>query len=179
MPQKIMKEWIKGSVKLSADFIRYISLYLSYIKQFIPDDFSRTTRTRNDFSHYKATEFRLHMLYIIPVAFNDFLPSLIYHHFLYFHGAMKLLVNPQLCKQCAKYANQLLIKFIRDSIKIYCKKFVVYNVHNLVHLPEDVLEFGCVDNFSAFPFENFLQNSNICSSIAGNLLNKLFDVIMN
>jgi hypothetical protein len=97
------------------------------------------------------------MLYIIPVAFKDFLPSLVYHHFLYFHVAMKLLVNPQLCKQYAKYANQLLIKFIRDSIKIYGKKFVVYNVHNLVHLPEDVLEFGCVDNFSAFPFENFLQ----------------------
>jgi hypothetical protein len=30
-------------------------------------------------------------------------------------------------------------------------------MQNLVHLPEDVLEFGCVDNFSAFPFKNFLQ----------------------
>ena len=68
----------------------------------------------------------LDMLYIIPVAFNDFLPSLIYHHFLYFHVAMKLLVNPQLYKQYVKYANQLLIKFIRDSIQIYGKKFVVY-----------------------------------------------------
>jgi hypothetical protein len=27
----------------------------------------------------------------------------------------------------------------------------------MVHLPVDVLKFGCVDNFSAFPFENFLQ----------------------
>lgn len=104
-----MKEWIKGSVKLSADFIRAISLYLSYIKQFIPDDFSRTTRTPNDFAYYKATEFRLHMLYIIPVAFKDFFPSPIYQHFLYFHVSMKLLVPPQLCKQYAKYANQLLI----------------------------------------------------------------------
>ena len=152
-----MKEWIKGSVKLSAHFIRGTSIYLSFIEQFIPDDFSRTTRTRNDFSYYKATEFRLHMLYIIPVLFTDFLQSLNNHHFLYFHVAMKLLVNPQLCKQYAKYANQLLIKIIRDSIKIYGENFVFYNVQNLVHLPEDVLEFACVDNFSAFPFDNFLQ----------------------
>ena len=33
---------------------------------------------------------------------------------------------------------------------------VVYNIHNLVHLPEDVKQHGPLDAFSAFPFENFL-----------------------
>jgi hypothetical protein len=42
-------------------------------------------------------------------------------------------INPILCKQYAQYANQLLIKFVRDSITLFGKKFVVYNVHNLVH----------------------------------------------
>lgn len=102
------------------------------------------------------------MLFIIPVAFKDFLSPKMYQRFLYFHVSMELLVYPILCKQYARYANQLLIKFLRDSITLFGKKFVVYNVHNLVHLPVDVLKFGCVDNFSAFPFENFLQKLKHC-----------------
>ena len=35
---------------------------------------------------------------------------------------------------------------------------VVYNVHNLVHLPDDVRKFGPLDSFSAFAFENFLRS---------------------
>ncbi|EFN71277.1 hypothetical protein EAG_00102, partial [Camponotus floridanus] len=30
------------------------------------------------------------------------------------------------------------------------------NVHSLIHLPTDVKKYGQLDNFSAFPFENFL-----------------------
>ena len=33
---------------------------------------------------------------------------------------------------------------------------LVYNVHGLVHLAEDARRFGCLDNISAFPFENVL-----------------------
>ena len=34
----------------------------------------------------------------------------------------------------------------------------VYNVHALIHLANDCKKFGCSNNFSAFPFENFLQS---------------------
>ncbi len=30
-------------------------------------------------------------------------------------------------------------------------------MHNLIHLPADVQELGCLDSYSAFPFENKLQ----------------------
>lgn len=30
--------------------------------------------------------------------------------------------------------------------------YVSYNVHNLLHLTDDVERFGVIDNFSAFPF---------------------------
>ncbi len=39
---------------------------------------------------------------------------------------------------------------------LYEKELVVYNVHGLVHLPDDVKKFGPLDTFSAFPFENFV-----------------------
>jgi hypothetical protein len=34
---------------------------------------------------------------------------------------------------------------------------MVYNVHCLGHLAEDALVYGQLDNFSAFPFENYMQ----------------------
>ena len=32
-----------------------------------------------------------------------------------------------------------------------------HNVHNLVHIPEDVLHLGSLQFFSAYPFENYMQ----------------------
>lgn len=32
----------------------------------------------------------------------------------------------------------------------------MYNFHNLLHLTADAENFGALDNFSAFPFENFM-----------------------
>lgn len=33
---------------------------------------------------------------------------------------------------------------------------LVYNIHNLIHLADDGRNFGSLDKFSCFPFENFL-----------------------
>lgn len=50
----------------------------------------------------------------------------------------------------------LLKTFVQHSEYLYSSEFLIYNVHCLIHLPEDVLKYGTLDNFSAFPFENFL-----------------------
>ncbi len=56
------------------------------------------------------------------------------------------------------YAKELLILFVSQCKDYYGVKFVSYNVHNFVHLADDVLNFGPLDAFSAFPFENHLQS---------------------
>jgi hypothetical protein len=35
---------------------------------------------------------------------------------------------------------------------------VVYNVHGLLHLAADAKLHGCLDTFSAFPYENELKS---------------------
>lgn len=52
--------------------------------------------------------------------------------------------------------------FIRLCKDSYGEDFIVYNVHNLIHLPYDCLKFGEVDNFSCFSFENFLFKMKGC-----------------
>lgn len=46
--------------------------------------------------------------------------------------------------------------FVTGFKKLYGSSYVSYNVHNLVHLPDDVLLFGNLDSFSAFPFESHM-----------------------
>jgi hypothetical protein len=47
--------------------------------------------------------------------------------------------------------------FISNSIQIYGPDFISHNIHNFLHLSDCVKLFGSLDNFSAFPFENFMQ----------------------
>ncbi|KAI8794344.1 transposase domain-containing protein [Biomphalaria glabrata] len=70
--------------------------------------------------------------------------------------AIHILISPSLCQKYADYAQQLLVSFISHSSNLYGPSSVVYNMHAVIHLPEDVKRFGSLDNFSAFPFENFL-----------------------
>ena len=46
-------------------------------------------------------------------------------------------------------------KWIDNSL--YGKAFVIYNVHSLVLLADDCMNYGRVDNFSAFVYKNYMQ----------------------
>src|SRR5207249_6022175 len=63
------------------------------------------------------------------------------------------LLQPTLCD----YAGELLLLFVRHATKLYGQEFLVYNVHNLVHLHEDSRLLGNLDSYSAFKFENCLN----------------------
>ena len=53
------------------------------------------------------------------------------------------------------YAKEMLLHFVKSTKDIYGEEFLVYNIHSLLHLPEDVEKFGSLNNVSAFPFENY------------------------
>ena len=53
--------------------------------------------------------------------------------------------------------HSLLHLFVKECEAIYGPEFLSYNTHNLIHLPDDVLRFGSLPNFAAYPFENYLQ----------------------
>lgn len=62
---------------------------------------------------------------------------------------------------CEKHSNHT--RYAAELLKYFEKTFqqlygIENNVHNLLHLTEDVKVYGSVDNFSAIDFENFLQS---------------------
>ena len=46
--------------------------------------------------------------------------------------------------------------FVLNSSILYGNAFVTFNIHNLIHVSDDVMRFGPIYSFSAYPFENFL-----------------------
>ena len=67
-----------------------------------------------------------------------------------------ILASPLLCHEKRDDAQNYLELFVGHCSDLYEPTSIVYNVHALVHLVQDVKVYGCLDKFSAFPFESFL-----------------------
>lgn len=79
-----------------------------------------------------------------------------YNNFIVFHVAVRILSSFAYCITHNDYARQLLDLFVRECESIYGTYFLSFNVHNLIHTCDDVLRFGALPNYSAYPFENYL-----------------------
>ena len=155
--KKLLCHWKNRETEtllITHDDVAEISRRLTQLK--IPSEFSRHPRSLNDLARWKATEYRQFLLYTGPVVLKDVLPPQLYAHFMLFHLAVKMLSSSETCIKYNDSCRSLLHQFIRESPGFYGGHFITYNVHCLIHLPEDVLRFGPIDCFSCFPFENFL-----------------------
>lgn len=119
-------------------------------------EFPRKPRPFKDIHHWKATEFRMFLLYYGPVVMRDALDQEKYQHFLMLHVAITILSNRKLLAVYFRIASDILKEFVSSSARIYGSDFVVYNVHSLQHLADDVKLYGPLGDFSSFPFENYL-----------------------
>ena len=105
---------------------------------------------------WKATEFRLFLLYTGPAILLGTLSDAFYKNFLLFFVSIYCLASPSYCQTYCDYAHNLLCLFVKNFGELYGRDMLVYNVHGLVHLAGDVKRFGSLENFSAFPFDSFL-----------------------
>lgn len=82
----------------------------------------------------------------------------IYVHFLSLHIALSIRVSPSLIEEeCyIKYSEDLLKYFVENFQILYGVQCMSHNIHNLLHLCDEIRKFGFLDNFSAFLFENFM-----------------------
>nr|XP_047131242.1 uncharacterized protein LOC124810418 isoform X3 [Hydra vulgaris] len=84
----------------------------------------------------------------------------VYKHFLSLCLAIRFLCESDDATRNSNLQNaeRLLRYFVTNSVDVYGHLFCVYNVHSLLHLCEDVQNYGVsLDNLSAFKFENYLQ----------------------
>lgn len=141
-------------VRLGRKMICDVSSHLLYLSQFVPVEFARKPRSLYEVLRWKATEFREFMLYSGCVVLKEILSDDLYNHFMLLFISMRILVSRQLSLQLCEYAHELLVKFVNDAEVLYGNDILVYNVHCLLHVANDVKNLGCLDDFSAFVFEN-------------------------
>lgn len=80
----------------------------------------------------------------------------LYDHFMAFSVALSLLLSPNLAVEHNSYSSELMTFFVAKTKELYGDHFMVYNIHSMLHLPAEAMNFGTLDACSAFPFENFL-----------------------
>ena len=143
--------------KLRPTAIHSLNKFLDRVAHHTPrSDFARKCRSLEYLSMFKATELRLFLLYIGPVVLKSRLTSDRFNNFMTLHKAVKILASPQYCRAYSDYAKSLMSNFVENASILYGNAFVTYNVHNLIHISDDVKRFGPLDSFSAFPFESYL-----------------------
>lgn len=156
--RKLLNTWISGPLKtrIGQRSVQAISSGLEKLKKFVPVEFTRKPRSLSELSRWKATELRTFLLYLAPTVLKDVLDIAIYENFLLLHCAVTILVSPKYSVPFLDIANELLKVFVEHCKTIYGLEFLVYNVHMLTHICDDVKKYGPLDQISAFPFENYL-----------------------
>lgn len=158
--KKLLLFWTtekKASFSLRKNEISKISQRITNIGQLL-NEFARKPRELIYLRRYKATELRQLLLYTLPVITKGILKPKFYNHFMLFHSAIRILCTPSICVTHNHIAASLLNKFVKHFPRLYGNHQVKFNVHSLLHLPNDVIFTQTpLDSFSSFIFENHLQ----------------------
>lgn len=154
--------WLSGPIhvhtRLGTKCVNEISEMLIRLRVYIPSEFARKPRALVYWQRWKATEFRQFLLYTGPVVLYGKVSDAVYNNFMLLSVGMFLLLNKDFCTpEFVDYAEKLLRLFVQHFSDLYGSSMVVYNVHNVIHLADDVRKYGPLDSVSAFCFENFLR----------------------
>ncbi|PAA76785.1 hypothetical protein BOX15_Mlig005569g2, partial [Macrostomum lignano] len=159
--KKLMKLYTSGvkglraACRLSLEQVKRINSEISYLRCYVPREFSRKPRLLHDLKHYKASEFRNYLLYWGPVLLQKELQAPYYEHFLLLHFATYVYSSPKL-RHLFPAARACIQRFLFDIRRLFHESLYTVNFHGLFHLPDFVEMHGSLLEMSAFPFENFL-----------------------
>lgn len=121
------------------------------ITPFFSTDFARIPMSLNNYREYKATELKQTMLYLGTLIFKDIIPDPIYKNLIAFYCAMRVLSAPEaINKNENKFAKSLIRYFVDTFGIVYGSFLISYKVHSFLHLPNDALRYGNINQFNAF-----------------------------
>jgi len=147
-----------GPIRLSKDQILLVNKRMKIISKWLCSDFARVPRNLNEYHTFKATELRQIMLYSGPFLFKHIISLPAYNNFIIFNIVMRILSCTKTVYSQNEYAQSLAKHFVKTFGHVFGRGNVSYNVHSFIHLPNDAKKYGVVDNFSSFPYENYLQH---------------------
>lgn len=141
---------------ISQEMVGILQQQLNNLSKNIPVEFKRKSFDLMDLGNWKATQFRFFLLY--GIVLREILESNQYRHFMILYAACRIFVySSKLATLKAQYAKSILKTFIKLMPQYYGPKSHIMNIHNLIHISDDVVNIGApISAFSAFDFENSL-----------------------
>lgn len=158
--KRLLIGWKTGSLhnpkaRWSAAQIQGISDFLITCK--MPTEIRRPLRELEHLNRWKGTEYRTFLLYVSVIVVNNFFSSKdIYEHFLHFFCAIQICSRQKQSTHNYQIAKSLLSDFLNGVKIMYGEHMFCSNMHNLIHLVDDVERFGPLGSFDAYPFESKL-----------------------
>lgn len=104
------------------------------------------------------------LYYGIPVLYG-ILPDNYFHHYAIFVHAIYICLKESISSEDLKKAELMLFSFCEDFSSLYDERFITLNVHQLLHLTDDVRDLGPMYTHSCFSFED--KNGFILKLIHG------------
>lgn len=133
-----------------------ISKKIQELSSHEPREFNRRLRGLEKMGRWKGTELRTFLLYIGPLVLKNEISIQNYENFLLLSVAINILVDKESCIEYNEIAKILLVQFVETYENIYGIENFTYNTHLLIHLSDDCLRNGPLDNFASFKFESYL-----------------------
>lgn len=158
--KRFLNGWKCGNLnnhnaKWSANQIQNVSKFLQECK--LPREIRRPVRSLDHLSRWKGTEYRTFLLYLSPIVLKQFFETdEISDHFLNFYCAIQICSRHDQPPENYQIARNLINDFLEGVKVLYGPQLFCSNMHNLVHLIDDVERFGPLDSFDAYPFESRL-----------------------
>lgn len=122
-----------------------------------------------------GTEYRTFILYLGPIVLVDYLPKGLYNHFLLLFCAVTI-CSTSYHSDKLPITDKLFRDYVEGFISIYGEDKISSNIHNLIHVVDDVVRFGPLPSISSYPFENqlgiiknLLQNGSPLSQVVKRL----------
>lgn len=148
--KRLLTGWRNGNfgkylTKWCSKDIEKVNLFLS--KCSMPKEIHRSVRKLDVLAHWKGSEYR--------TSSHNTLPVQAYYHFLHLFCAITICSNEKHFKFLS-IADKMLQIFVDIFKNIYGKDYISSNIHNLTHIVDEVIKFGTLQSFNAYPFENKL-----------------------
>lgn len=157
--KRLLVGWRDGNfgkyiTKWSAKNIDIVNMFFRNCQ--LPSEIHRCVRGLDCLAHWKASEYRSFFFYLSIIILPDVVEKNALTHFLFLYCAITICSSDNY-NLLLRLSEELLQYFVEHYKDFYGADYVTSNVHNLLHLTDEVQRFGSLQTFSAYPFENKLH----------------------